>query len=77
MTFQIEPPNSDFHMISPSAVSTNPTQVASTPGGPMSLLSPTDTALSPGGTGTVSLATSREEEEDSSNQDSNKSPGNR
>lgn len=44
-----------------------------------SLLSPTDTVLSPGGTGTVSLATSRDEEDDSSNQISSdsKSPGQR
>jgi hypothetical protein len=43
------------------------------------VLSPADTALSPGGTGTVSIATSRDEEEDSSNQQSSdsKSPGNR
>lgn len=43
------------------------------------LLSPTDTVLSPGGTGTVSLATSRDEEDDSSNQISSdsKSPGQR
>lgn len=61
-------------MISPSS---NVTSANPTTGGPQSLLSPTDTALSPGGTGTVSLATSREDEEDSSNQDSSKSPGNR
>jgi hypothetical protein len=43
------------------------------------VLSPAETALSPGGTGTVSIATSRDDEEDSSNQISSdsKSPGNR
>lgn len=56
---------------------TTPCPTTQQSGAITSLLSPTETVLSPGGTGTHSLATSREEE-DSSNQASDcKSPEDR
>lgn len=58
-----------------SAIGTSTGTTGTQGGGVLSLLSPTETVLSPG-TNTGSLATSREEEEDSTNHSSDcKSPG--